>query len=82
MEKIMNIGIGEKLYHGGQVTAQALISIARGKYKKEKKCAIIAVETGDYIDLKKEEYTSKDAFRKAIHEYQEKGFKVHFVNAG
>jgi hypothetical protein len=79
MKKVMLVHIDGKAYSMGKKTAQTLLDTARDKYRKEKKMAIIGLEKGRVLEMRRDEFKSAFDLRAEMHAYMLKGFTVHYV---
>lgn len=76
------ITVNEHSYVGSKKLVKTLISMAKEKYKKENKNAIVALEKGKIIEMRNDVFESRKEMLKQIQEYNLKGLLVHCVKEG
>ena len=70
----MKVLINNNIYEMGRKAFRGVLDIA----KKSVPFGIYAVSKGDFCELKKEVFRSRDELNKRIVEYQKQGFRVYF----
>lgn len=70
----MKVLIADHAYKMTYKQKKSVLSIASRMIKK----GIYAVEKQGVCELKKEKYTTDEDLRKAVKDYEDNGFKVHF----
>lgn len=70
----MKIIINDSLYEMGTKEYRGVLKVA----SQQIPCGIYAVEKGGICELRKDTFASKEALKKAVAEYAEEGFKVHY----
>lgn len=70
----MKVLINNNIYEMGRKAFRGVLDIA----KKSVPFGIYAVSKGNFCELKKEVFRSRDELNKRIVEYQKQGFRVYF----
>lgn len=70
----MRVLVGESIYETNRKGLRGILKVA----SKQIPFGIYAVEKGDYCELRKDKFESKEELKKAVAEYAAKGFKVHY----
>lgn len=70
----MTVNMGTKTYEMRRKQAKAILETA----KKLADCNIYGIEKGDVVIMLNEKYEDDMSLKKAIGEYEAKGFKVHW----
>lgn len=70
----MKILVGEILYETNRKGLQGILQVV----SKQIPFGIYAIEKDDYCELRKDKFENKEELKKAVSEYEEKGFKVHY----
>ncbi len=76
----MLIHINGNVYEGDRQYADAILKVAKEKYKKERSNAIYGVEKNDMLEMKRETFLSSKLMNEKISEYRKAGFKVYSVS--
>jgi hypothetical protein len=58
-----------------------MINTAKENFKRKKANAIVALEKGNVIEMRKDVFKDKNELHKAVDEYKASGFIVHCVQA-
>jgi len=72
--------VNGNVYEIAEPLTVACLETARDKYKEEKQYAIYAVEKDGIIEMKREISDSNEVLRAAVVKYQNRGFKVYYIN--
>lgn len=75
----MKIIIGENVYNGNRGYIDSCLNIAKDKYTREKVNAIYALEKDDMYHMMRQTYSTNMCLKDAVKEYEEIGFKCHYV---
>lgn len=70
----MKVILKNSLYEMNRKQFRAVLEVA----KKAVKCGIYAIEKDGLAEMKKETFDSMEDLRKAVADYEKKGFKVHY----
>lgn len=70
----MRVLVGERIYETNRKGLQGILKVA----SKQIPFGIYAVEKDDYCELRKDKFESKEELKKAVAEYEKKGFNVHY----
>lgn len=70
----MRVLVGESIYETNRQGLRGILKTA----SKQMPFGIYAVEKDDYCELRKDKFEDKEELRKAVAEYVQKGFKVHY----
>lgn len=70
----MKVIVNESVYEMGRKEYKGVLKVA----SEQIPCGIYAVEKDGICELRKDTFGSKEEFKKAVAEYTEKGFKVHY----
>jgi len=73
----MLVTVGNKTWQCGALTASQLIKVAKEQFKG--KHAIVALEKGNTLEMRKDTFTNRTTMLKQVAKYMEKGFTVHIV---
>lgn len=76
----MLIYINGNVYEGDRQYADAILKVAKEKYKKERSNAIYGVEKNGMLEMKRETFLSSKLMQEKSAEYRKVGFKVHSVS--
>lgn len=66
----MRVAVNNHMYHMPNKEANVIKKIAKEQVKK----GIYCIQKSDYIELRKDKFTSKQAMMKEIKKFNEKGF--------
>lgn len=70
----MRVLVGKTVYETNKKGFQGILKVA----SKQVPFGIYAVEKGDYCELRKDKFDSKEELKKSVAGYAGKGFKVHY----
>lgn len=70
----MKVLVSNSLYEMGRKEYRGVLKVA----SQQITCGIYAVEKDGICELRKDTFDNKDGLKKAVAEYVEKGFKVHY----
>lgn len=70
----MKVIVNESVYEMGRKVYRGVLKVA----SEQIPCGIYAVEKDGICELRKDTFENKEKLNKAIAEYTEKGFKVHY----
>lgn len=70
----MKVLVNNSLYEMGRKEYRGVLKVA----SQQIQCGIYAVEKDGFCELRKDTFDSKKELRKAVVEYEAKGFKVHY----
>lgn len=70
----MKVIVNESVYEMGKKEYKGVLKVARQQIS----CGIYAVEKDVICELRKDTFDSKEELKKAVAEYEAKGFKVHY----
>lgn len=70
----MRVILNDSIYEMNRKQFQAMLKIAKEAVKQ----GIYAVEKDGVAEMKKESFDSNEELKKAVAEYESKGFKVHY----
>lgn len=70
----MKVLVNNSLYEMGRKEYRGVLKVAR----KQIPCGIYAVEKDGICELRKDTFDSKEKLKKAVAEYEAKGFGVHW----
>lgn len=70
----MKVIINESVYEMGRKEYRGVLKVASGQIP----FGIYAVEKDGICELRKDTFDSKEDLKKAVAEYETKGFKVHY----
>jgi len=76
---VVAVTIGESVWSMLRHAAYVAIQIAKDKYKAERVNAIVALEKGNTIEMRKDVFTDRIKMLSEKNKWKRKGFKVHFV---
>lgn len=71
---MMKIIVNESVYEMGRKEYRGVLKVASEQIPR----GIYAVEKGGICELRKDTFDNKEELKKAVAEYAEKGFKVHY----
>lgn len=70
----MKVIVNENVYEMGTKEYKGVLKVA----SQQIPCGIYAVEKDGICELRKDTFDSKEELKKAVAEYAEKGFRVHY----
>lgn len=70
----MKVIVNESVYEMGRKEYKGVLKVA----SKQIPCGIYSVEKDSICELRKDTFDSKEELKKAVTEYEAKGFKVHY----
>ena len=70
----MKVIVNDSVYEMGRKECKGILKVA----SEQIQCGIYAVEKDGICELRKDTFDSKEELKKAVAEYAEKGFRVHY----
>lgn len=77
--EIVTVLIDDKVHQMTDKVAKVLIKMAKEKYRKEMRNAIVAVEKDGKIEMRRDVFGTFKDLQKQAQELKANGFKAHYV---
>lgn len=76
--RLLSVNVNNTMYSLTVKVFHALLKTAKEKFEAEGKFAILAVQKGDYCEMRKDVFADKAALETAKIELRRKGFMVYY----
>lgn len=76
--RTLSVNVNSTIYSLTVKMFHTLLKTAKEKYEKEKKFAILAVQKGNYCEMRKDIFSNKAELEAAKMELRRKGFMVYY----